>query len=1147
MKQWLSGALARKRGSSSIVANLEIQLPSAWLDTCTKEFLGEAAVALEEYRSERLRWRIHGLLPDISDAGVASCLQGETSSLRRYQLADRLAKIFTQYVMYRPDWLAAWQRGREAARNAGFQPELWRRLRDQIALPHRGELLEMLIDRLQSGNVNIPQDPLHVFGISHLAPAEMRLLTAFARGRPIFLYVPDPCAHYWADTIARSIRHPHLIGMPASAARRKELASAAVFEATSESLFIDEVGHPLLASWGRMGQHFMLGLEASNVAMDVRHWEDEVALSSSRPQPLLARVQASIRELDPSLPTRSPGACGNEDSSLRIHSCHTRLRELELLRDALLAARSELPDLRPADIIVMAPNIGAYVPLLGAVFGPPGNAKVDLPYHMADVSVARVHPIFGAFSQLLSLPQSRISAPEVLDLLRIPQVAAALGIDPGGVDTLRHWLERAGIAWGLDGAFRADQFGLPPTQEFSFAWGVERLLAGYAFGQEVPGRALELPGTENENGMRRLWPVEGIEGPQAALVGALDNLLLVLATLHRDTATTRRASAWSVRLLGLVDELFRIDRRDREARAALASLRGVIETLATETEAAGDPELSFEVVREVLRERLSTVSERQHLLMGGITFCGMVPERAIPFRIVAVLGLNDGEFPRQLNGAGLDLSLQPGNRRIGDRDVRNDDRYLFLETLMSARDRLHLSYIGEGVRDGKPRNPAAPLAELMAFLDSGTAAEGTSLHEDERRAADAGDVGESAPAQLRPWRVSHPLQPFDARYYNSDTRLFSFDAMLADIRIGSDRPPPFIAERVPAGLHFEEMEVPLGSVIAWFKDPAKQVLTSALQLRLDALEEGALAADERLEPTVSALDRIPRRLVLDALLSAPMAREIPADPPDWLKLDGKLPAGRLGELAWTGEKGARAKATRLLDSLPAGLLAVPLARSPQTVAWRGNSTTVVGEVHDVVKSEEDGTVWVFDAHAKGEDKLDFKQRVPLFLQWALLRLQTPDATEVRICLLVEDGVKNPKRDWRDAFTAWCDLFANEPSERSELRAELNQRVQQILGVYISAQEGTVWYFPATSWAGRADDCVEAVMNAWAGDGRKMGEGRYSPGYAGLFARGMDLEQGPSQDVMRDLQRTARLLDQAIHLGRPLGSVDPPKVPLETGA
>lgn len=1127
IKKWLSGALARKRGPGGIVANVDIQLPSAWLDESTTYYLGKSAVGLQEFRNERLRWWIHALLPEIDDAGIAASLQGANAPLRKFQLADRLAHVFGQYIMYRPDWLSDWRAGRNAARDAGFQPELWRRLQKEIAAPNRAELLEQLIAHLNSGSAQVPKDPVFVFGVIHLAPAELRLLAAMSAHRPVVLFVPDPSAKYWADDTGAQKRETRFIGLPGSAEHRLRLASGEVFESASESLFLEEVGHPLLANWGRMGQHFMLALEATQVSMDVRHWEDEVALSDDEPHTLLARVQASIRELDPGLPLRVPATPAEKDASLRIHACHTPLRELEVLRDALLAARSKMPDLKPSEIAVFAPNMGTYVPLLASVFGPANDAKAELPYHLASVSIARTHPIFTAFAKLLALPQSRISAPEVVDLIRIPEVAAAFGIGPDGVETLTRWLQRTGIAWGLDGAFKARAFEVPADTETTFAWGVERLMAGYVFGQEPAGRAVARPGLQ-EDASQKIWPVEGIEGPQVRLLGALDALLSDLAAMHAEATIRRSASAWSDLLLAFTEGFFRINPRDRDARSALSTLRGMIGALKTDTAGAGDPELDFEVVREVLLAQLSSASERQHLLMGGVTFAGMVAARSLPFRVIAVLGLNENDFPRQASDGGLDLTLKSGNRRIGDRDVRSDDRFLFLETVMAARAQLHLSYIGEGVNDGKPRNPAMPLAELMAFLDRGTPSEGKSF--DKR--------------ELRPWYFRHPLQPFDASYFSADSRFGSFNATLAATRIGIASEPSFMGSRVALNGE-EKTQVSLQSVISWFKDPAKQVLNSALQLRLDALEKDQLSEQEPLDSKLSALDRVPRRLALDALLG----QDIPTDPPDWLRLGGKLPAGRFGRAAWSGEglskkdSGAYSLATELFDSRPENIRAHTLKRVRQTIAWEGQSASVFGEVADVLVAGKDNTQWVFDAFPKKAPELVFKQLIPLFLNWALLRLQIPDDIEVRVCLLLLIDEKKPaeSRTWSDNFDNWCNRFqAADPAAKKAMRQALEARVEQILAPFLAAQRETVWYFPKTSWQSRLGKYTAESASDWAGDDNKTGERDYSPGYAAVFARGVDLGrqategEGSSEEAIQaELARIARTLAEAIRLDPPI--------------
>ncbi|PWK82730.1 exodeoxyribonuclease V subunit gamma [Fulvimonas soli] len=1084
MRQWLAGALARKRGPGSIVANLDIRLPSDWLDALAREVLGESAVALRPYRRERLRWRIHELLGGLDDPQLRRYLAGGDPARRRYQLADRLARLYSQYLVYRPDWLAAWERGRDGVPEQSFLAPLWRALRRAIDRPHRAEVLDALLralDRAPPGT--LPREPLHVFGLSHLAPAELAVLAAVARHRPVVLYVPDPCREYWA-------------GLRGTRAQLRELAARLDAGDTAEAAFIGEAGHPLLADWGRMGQHFMLALSGlAEVRTDVRHWQDEDH-GAPPPVALLHQLQESIRRLDVSLLQPARGEAALRDRSLRVHLCHTRLRELEVLRDALLRELAERPDLQPSDIVVMAPDIAAYVPLLPAVFGEAGRMQGPLPYHLADVAVARTHPLLDAFGRLLDTPGSRLTAPQVLDLLQTPAIARALGLDGDDVERLGQWLAEARVAWGLDGAWRAG-FGVPAIAGHTFAWGLDRLLAGYVMGGG--DAAFELPGGA-------LWPVAGVSGPQAAALGALDRLLQELAALRRDAAVPRRASAWAARLEQLLDALFRVAPDDRAGREALGLLRRFIHATVAETQDAGlDPELDFAVVREVLRERLAAAPERQRFLLGGVTFCGMVPQRAIPFRVVAVLGLNDGEFPRGAGDQGLDPMLR--HRRLGDRDVRSDDRYLFLETVMAARDALHLSYLGEGVRDGKSRNPAAPLAELLALLDAQAGLAEVEPDADDRARAE----GRADAPVLRPWRVRHPLQPFDARYFDgSDPRLFSYRGELAAMvsaPAARAAPPAAAAEAAP------DDTAALREVLAWYRDPAKQLLRQRLNVRLDALEEERLRESEPLEARFEALDRVGRRLVLDALEGG---LRLPARAPDWLRLTGLLPPGRLGEAAWQREREqaeamlARARDLPLLrDGLPPRL---PLAVQETLAGLR-----VEGELSRV--HERAGVRWLFEVFpGRKEAQLGFRERVPLFVEWALLRRLTPPDAPVRLALLTSGG----EAPWQAQLNGWDAAFvAADAAPRAAMLDDLGRRLAGLLELWLRAQrQPPLWYFPRTSWSVVEDlqrGREPRPLAAWQGGGHGVGERDHAPGYAHLLAGEARFEPGrPEYDALVEI-------------------------------
>lgn len=1127
MRHWLLGELARHRGRRGVVANLEVVLPSSWLDGLAKAVLGADAVAVAPYRRAHLRWRIHELLGELPEAALQAYLRGDDASRRRFQLADRLAHVFSQYLVYRPDWLANWRRDGGAEPVEPILGPLWHRLRHDIGQPHRGERMRALLDALAADPGSHDDQPLHLFGLSHLAPAELAVVRAVARRRLVVFYLPDPCREYWGGLIDPRLALRAQAGLDA-------------FGGDSESWFFEqERQHPLLARWGRLGQHFVMALhDDDGPGIDERHWQDRPEADIA-PANRLDRVQESIRRLAPELmdtDLRADGALAGEraDASLRVHACHTRLRELEVLRDQLLRALDDDRTLKPSDIVVMAPDIRAYVPLLPAVFGEPGERAGPLPYHLADVPLASAHPVFSAFQRLLSLPMSRLSAPELVDLASEPAIARRHRFAAEDLPLVARWLSEARVAWALDAGHRR-RVGVPAIDEHTLAWGLDRLIGGYVFGEIGDAEAQAVALADGE----QLAPLPGIGGPGAELLGRLDRLLRELAAFIDTAAATHRAGDWATRLAAHVEALLDVDRGDAGAVDARVQLTRIIAELASEPADAGlDPVLDYSVVRDVLSDKLAAVPERQRFLMGGVTVCGMVPQRAIPFKVVAVLGLNDGEFPRAAADAGLDpMSRQ---RRIGDRDARTDDRYLFLETLMSARQRLHLSYIGEGVRDGKRKNPAPPLAELLAALD-----------------AAAGIAPDDGKAE-RPWRIRHPLQPFDRRYFlaegerdnDNDARLFSYSRRdLAMARREGRPPPPFYdgAGAASGSGPDEDAIIPLRELLAYYRDPARQVLSERLRLRLDALEDDRLADSEPLEARFEAIDRVGRRLFLEAAQHGHLS--LPDQAPAWLRLTGLLPPGRPGGQAWQEEQkkvGALIAAARQ-HPLFAGDTLPP--RSAIKLMRRIGRWQVGGELTRIHRADD--ADWLVDVFPRKkekekltEDALGFKERIPAFIEWALLRLSLPRERPVRLCLLTE----SQDAPWQQSINDWDRSMASAgDAEAGRMRADLEARLDGLIAFWDGAQSQPRWYFPKTSWcavevstarraAGSTGEPIapdNRVSFAFTGNERSAGERDYAPGYARVLAGEIDFAEGT--DARRELD------EAALHL-RALIDLEIPQVP-----
>ena len=1084
MKQWLTGALARHQGAQGIVANLDILLPSAWIERQAHAHLGTGAVALPRYQVAHLRWSLHSLLdsrqgvPGVQDVRVTNYLSGAGSAAeaarRRFQLADRLARIYSQYVIYRPDWLQAWEAGKFSyAGGQSLEAELlgplWRAVQSRLGR-HRGHAMQELSTALKADATERPV--LHVFGLSHLAPIELQVLRAYAEQAMVALYIPDPCQEYWGGL---------KISTPADWQTYRSEEQQRL-QAAGEGEYWQELDHALLARWGRLGQHFFSQLAEGPIRDDLRHGQDK-----DKPVPVnrLQRLQESIRQLKPDLMTpKCDAATELADASLRVHACHTRQRELEVLRDALLDALAS--GIAPGEMMVMAPDISAYVPLIPAVFGEAASARELLPYHLADVPVSRSHGLFTLLRQLLALPGQRITAPEVADLLAVPEVQRRLGLDPDTTEALRDWLRQSRVAWSMDARHRAG-FDVPAVSEHGFAWAVDRMIAGYLMSDAPESdrdHALRLPdGSE-------LLPVTGIHGPGAQALGALDHLLQEVQAWCDLASRECTATEWQALLTQRLDALLRIDPADAAAESAWNALLRFVGQLALETEVAEEnPRLHFAVMREVLLERLSGVAERQRFLMGGITFCGMVPQRAIPFRMLAVLGLNDGEFPRRRSDGGLDLMTRL--RRVGDRDVRSDDRYLFLETLMAARDRLHLSYLGESVQNGKPRNPAAPLAELMAELEPG-ADKKASPH----------------------WWVKHPLQPFDARYFDhSDPRLFSFDARFARMQGNGRTSPPRFLDGTPALETALPGQVALPVLQDYYRDPARHLLEKRLQLRLEALDSGRLPEDEPMDDRLDPMATVARRVFFADALPAGAAWDASV-PPDWVRLSGLLPPGPIGLAAWEHEAAsvraalAHVYASALLD---ANSMANVLQETVDVqIPVDARLCRITGQISGVFALAENPSgrillrMYPANGKLKSEADLHFGERVLLFLDWALLRLHSADTVPVRPLLLCKGD-----SPWQDSLARWDAEFRDaDGAQQKQLRADLEGRVAGLLSRWHQAEIQPPLYFVRTSWAAAQDADAHnpgKAQKVWHSGHNKGGEHAYGQGYNLLLAGDIDFE------------------------------------------
>ncbi len=887
--QWLKLALAEDpqaddQGGCGIAAAVDVQLPGSFMWQLYRRVLGRDEIPEVSLLDKApLTWRLMRLLPELIERPhfepLRRFLTDDTDLRKRYQLAERLADLFDQYQVYRADWLKDWAAGEHVLNSARgerkplapgnrWQAELWRALLLDVGeegmAQSRAGVHQRFIERmntLEQAPAGLPARVI-VFGISSLPAQALEALAGLARFSQVLLCVHNPCRHHWADIVADKdlLRHQY---------KRQQRKQGMPLELDDESLH--QHAHPLLAAWGKQGRDYINLLDSYDDPGSYRGVFSDGRIdlfSDSEPSTLLNQLQDDILELRPLAESRAlwPDIDPGKDRSVRFHVAHSPQREVEILHDQLLARFSADPTLRPRDVIVMLPAIDTYAPHIRAVFGQlQRNDPRFIPFTLTDQGQRGRDPLLIALEHLLKLPESRFAVSEVLDLLDVPAVRARFGIRESDLPTLHRWIEGAGIRWGLNAEQRAT-LGLPAgLEQNSWRFGLRRMLLGYAVGVG--------------EGCDGIEPYDEIGGLDAALIGPLVALLDALDVACQALAQPATAGEWGERLNALLQVFFLAE--DEHDEFLLMQLQDLRDSWLEVCETVGlqDP-LPLTVVREAWLSGLDQGKLSQRFLAGSVNFCTLMPMRAIPFRVVCLLGMNDGDYPRAQPP--LDFDLMASDYRPGDRSRREDDRYLLLEALLSARDQLYISWVGRSIRDNSERPASVLIGQLRDHLASGWQLAG----------ARNGEQLQAGEQLLHALTQEHPLQPFSPRYFQKGSALFSYAHEWQHLHQDS---PDTVDGAIGLPPFQQDEALTLPQLQDFLRHPVRHFFSQRLKVFFEALE--APTPDE--EPFV--LDALQRYGASESLLGAALLDPDNADQAlnnqaRRLQACGLLPLAGFGEL-----------------------------------------------------------------------------------------------------------------------------------------------------------------------------------------------------------------------------------------------------------
>jgi exodeoxyribonuclease V gamma subunit len=856
IERWLTQRLSAQLGATpgrqdGVCANIDFPFPGTLVNGALATAAG-IDPDTDPWLPQRAVWPllevVEGHFDDPWLAPLAQHIRNSETvrESKRFSSIRHVADLFDRYAVHRPEMLQRWADGSSAEDETEWQVELWRLLRVRIGLPGPAERLVEACRRLRDEPEVLEVPPrLSLFGLTRLPASYLDVLEAMGASRDVHLFLLHPSPALWE-------RLETYVG-PASR-----------FLLRAQDPTTSAPRHPLLQSWGRDAREMQLVLGSA-----VPHHEGPRSAPAIEVPTLLRQIQDDVRA------DRAPAGSGggserrallaHDDDSIRVHSCHGRGRQVEVLRDAVLHLLEDDPSLEPRDIIVMCPDIETFAPLIQATFGGQGmdggsgDPERSLEIRLADRSLRQTNPVMGVLAEVLELSSARITATEVLDLAGRDPVRRRFHFSDDDLYRLEEWVDGAFVRWGFDAEHRGS-FQLDGIEANTWQAGLDRILLGVTMAEE------------HQRLFASTLPLDDVESRDIDLAGRLSEFLDRLRAAQDALDGFRPVDAWAETLADIADSLVATLPADAWQRGQLKALLDELVDEATEEQTVSGVDLSCDDIRSILSDRLKGRPTRANFCTGHLTVCTLVPMRSIPHRVVCLLGLDDGSFPRHIERDGDDLTAR--NQRVGDRDLRSEDRQLLLDALLAARDHLVVTYSGRDERSNLPRPPAVPVGELLDVVDH-TARTPTG------RARDA-------------IVLKHPLQPFDARNFERHALVpdspWSFDslqlagarAVLAprnDVPLFLDRPlEPYVSNPI----ELDQLERFLRHPVRAFlrerlgislRDKTRD-FEDAIPIDLDALERWQIA-DRVLQARLEGAD-------LDACLGAERAR-------------GALPPGQLAD------------------------------------------------------------------------------------------------------------------------------------------------------------------------------------------------------------------------------------------------------------
>ena len=718
MEQYLNKTIADQE---TIAANINYRFPRNSINDIIS--LSDKNRDVTRLDPKIMVWDIYFLLPKLIDKDCYKPLNDyinadiSSKKFRQYQLSRQIASVFDFYLGYRGDWLESWQRFERITHRMNsngnldlgphelWQSDLWRRLTierggtegDRIIFKRASVILEECKDKIAD---KLPKK-LSIFAISNMPQDYIDFFSILKQKIELDFYYIMPCIEYWGDS--------------------NRIAAV-----------IENEGNRLLASWGKLGRDFLKLLLDADFELSQSVFIPEQSDNAT----LLTSLQHDILH-DSSLDETRLKKIKTADKSIIINSCYSRMREIEVLHDHIFNELNH-SNCEFSDILVMAPNIEDYAPYIKAIFkqnaitnSQESNQSSFIPFNISDCSTIFSSIDSEIFMKILNLPKGKMTSEDLFDIISSEPVANKFNFSKDDIEKMYDLISNAKISWGENNEHRKDVLKSEYNGFGTWEFGFKRMLMGYAFDSE---------GTVGEN----VLPLNNSDG---IVIGKLILVCKKLFKICDDMSECYSYEDWCNKIFHpIIKEFFELTDNKNEQINPLSTAISSFRHACSKSN-HNDEIFSLDVAKAAIEFELSDeASSTSSFFRGGVTFCQLLPMRNIPFKNICIIGMNDSEFPRINKKCGFNLAEK--EYRIGDKVLRDEDRYIFLETLLAAKEKFYISYIGKSNSNNEILPPSVLVDELLDYLE-----ESTGIKKNE-------------------YVTEHPLHGFNERYFKKDNENF---------------------------------------------------------------------------------------------------------------------------------------------------------------------------------------------------------------------------------------------------------------------------------------------------------------------------------------------------------------------------------------